>query len=32
MADLLFVVLSIASFGVLLAFVAGCERLIRRQG
>ncbi len=31
MADLLFVLVTLATFVVLLAFVAGCDRLIRRQ-
>ena len=30
MADLLFIVVSLASFGVLILFVEGCDRLIRR--
>jgi len=32
MADLLFIVVTLAAFAVLIAFVAGCDRLIRRQG
>jgi hypothetical protein len=32
MADVLFVLVTLAVFAVLLTFVAGCERLIRRQG
>jgi hypothetical protein len=31
MADLLFAVTTVASFAVLIAFVAGCDRLIRRE-
>jgi len=31
MADAVFVLVTIATFAVFLAFVAGCERLIRRQ-
>jgi len=30
MADVLFTLVTLAMFAVLLAFVAGCERLIRR--
>jgi hypothetical protein len=32
MADVLFVVASIAMFAALIVFVGGCDRLIRRQG
>jgi hypothetical protein len=32
MADALFVLVTIAAFAVLVTFIAGCDRLIRRQG
>jgi hypothetical protein len=32
MADLLFVIVTLAAFAVLIAFAAACDRLIRRQG
>jgi hypothetical protein len=32
MADALFVLVTLAAFAVLLAFIAGCDRLMRRQG
>ena len=31
MADVLFTLVTLASFAVLVAFVAGCDRLIRRE-
>jgi hypothetical protein len=32
MADVLFVIVTLASFAVFIAFVAGCDRLIQRKG